>query len=84
MLPAMAITPLYTIAELTTEITAWKACLTALAAGRSYTISNGGSSQSFTAQDIDVVRKQLEWFQSQRAELESAGRSAVLVGRPAR
>lgn len=80
----MAITPLYTIDELTTEITAFKAALRSLAAGKSYTISNGGSSQSYTANDIDTVRNHLTWLQQQRAGLESAGRTQALVARPQR
>ena len=84
MIPPMAITPLYTIEELNTEIAAWKLCLAALRAGKSYTFQSGGSQQSYTANDIDTVQKTLLWFQRQRAELEGGSASQVVIGRPQR
>lgn len=82
----MAITPLYTLDEINAEITTWKAAFTALSAGKNYTISTGSSSQSFTANDIEIVWNQLQRFQAIRAQLEggTAGSTQMLIGRPLR
>jgi len=85
MVSPMATTPLYTLAEINAEIDRWKACYSALAAGKTYTMASSGSSQSYTPQDVDVVWKQLERLQSIRMGIESgAGGMQVLVGRPQR
>lgn len=81
----MAITPLYALDEINTEIAAWKRCHLALAAGKSYTIITGSNSRTYSAQEIDSVWATLQRLQTLRAQIESSSYGPqVLVGRPAR
>jgi hypothetical protein len=68
-----------TVAEATlirTEIlTAYRASL----AGKSYTINTGGTSRSFTRNDSDKLRKELEYWDGIIADL-SGTRKRVFIG----
>lgn len=69
---------IYTLAEIETEITAYKAALTSLAAGKTTRIGD----KELTRHDITAVRDHLLWLDSQRASLTATGGTpAVAVGR---
>lgn len=63
----MSITPLFTESELTSQIAAYKAALTALASAAEYTMDVGGQRQTVRKADLPEIRKTLEWLQQQRA-----------------
>lgn len=80
----MSITPLFTSAELDSQVTAWKAALTACAGGQSYRISSGGADRMLTRSDLPEIRRTLEWLQGERVKLSVGSGLQRLPGRPAR
>lgn len=60
---------LYTLAELETEISVYKAALTGLAAGKSMQIGD----KTLTRHDIPTVREHLQYLDSQRDQLITTG-----------
>jgi len=84
MLPAMAITPLFTAAELDTQIAAYKQALLDIAGGKRVRINSGGTDREVTSEDLPEIRKQLEWLQSERVKLETGGGPQFLPARPRR
>lgn len=80
----MAITPLFTTAELDTQIAAFKQALLDLAGGKSVRLSSGGSDRLLTSEDAPEIRKTLEWLQGERAKLELGSGPQFLPGRPRR
>lgn len=81
----MAITPLYSKAELDALIAAYKQAEMKLASGTSeYTIDVGGTRRTVRRRDLAEVRQQLQYYQSQRMALEGGAGPQILVGRPAR
>jgi len=76
---------LYTTAEITAEIAAWKGALTALATAKSYTVSSGGMTRTVTRENLPEIRAHLEWLEQQQAKASgTGGRPVVIIGRPAR
>lgn len=63
---------IYTLAELETEITTYKAALTALAAGKTTQIGD----QRLDRHDLPTVRDHLQWLDQQRGQLQAAGGEA--------
>jgi len=81
----MAITPLYTAAELDTLIAAYKQAEISLASGvAEYTLDMGGSRRTVRKRDLAEVRQALQYYQSQRVQLAAGSGPQVLVGRPVR
>ncbi len=80
----MTLTPLFTAAELTAQIAAYKQALLDLAAGKAATVDTGGVRRSFEAHETDKVLGVLEFLQNQRAALELGSGPQVLTGRPRR
>ncbi len=81
----MAITPLYTSAELDTLIAAYKLAEMSLASGvAEYTLDVGGSRRTVRKRDLAEVRQALQYYQQQRVQLAAGSGPQTLVGRPAR
>lgn len=81
----MAITPLYTSAELDALIAAYKQAEISLASGVfEYTLDVGGSRRTVRKRDLAEVRAALQYYQAQRVALSAGGGPQVLVGRPVR
>jgi len=80
----MAITPLYTDAELNELITAYKKALLDLAQGKRVRFSSAGSDHEFEPQDIESVQKALDYFQSQKAKNAGLAGPQFLSVRPRR
>jgi len=82
----MAITPLYTSAELDALIAALKQAEMALASGTldEYSVDIGGSSYKTVYRDPAKVRAALQYYQDQRVQLATGGGPQIQVGRPAR
>lgn len=55
---------IFTTAEIETQLTAWKAALTALATGKEYTIGT----RRLRREDLSEVRGTLEWLEGERAK----------------
>lgn len=68
---------LYTLAELETEISTYKAALSALSAGRSTKIGD----KELTRHDIPTVRDHLQWLDQQRDQLSACPSPVAAVGR---
>jgi hypothetical protein len=81
---SMSITPLFTTAELDTQIAAFKQALLDLASGKSVRVASGGSERMVTSEDLPEIRKQLEWFQNERVKLSTGSAPQFLPGRPRR
>jgi hypothetical protein len=62
----MSITPLFSEAELTEQISAYKKALTALATAQMYEMELDGERHKLTRADLPEIRKTLEWLQGQR------------------
>lgn len=80
----MALTPLYTLAELDAEITQAKKDLATARTALSYQIEGGGVNRRFQREQVENLQKHLEWLQRQRASLEIGCGPQAVVGRPAR
>lgn len=80
----MSITPLFSAAELDSQIAAYKVALTACASGQSYRISSGGTDRMLTRSDLPEIRKTLEWLQVERVKVEVGPGLQCLPGRPRR
>ena len=69
---------LYTLAEIETEISTYKAALTTLAVGKSTTIGD----KTITRHDIPAMRDHLQWLAQERDQLAATGGTiAPAVGR---
>jgi hypothetical protein len=77
----MSITPLYTSAELDTEIAAYKAAVRALATAQSYEMDTGISRTKVTRVDLPDIEKHLEWLQRQRVNNAVGSGPQAIVGR---
>ncbi|MGD9947530.1 MAG: hypothetical protein AB7U29_03510 [Desulfobulbus sp.] len=78
----MAITPLYTKAELDSTIAKLKAAELALMTGVSeYTYENGGSSHTVKRRDLAEIRTHLQYLQAQRMQIEGVTGPQAIVGR---
>jgi hypothetical protein len=81
----MAITPLFTTAELDTQIAAYKQALLDLAGGKSVRLAtSGGSDRLWTSEDVVELRNTLEWLQNERVKLSVGSAPQFLPGRPRR
>lgn len=80
----MSVTPLFTDAELDTQIAAYKTALTALAKAQSYTLEFGATRQQLTRADLPEIRQTLTWLQEQRAATAGVAGLQSLRGRVAR
>lgn len=80
----MAITPLFTEAEIAAQIAAYKAALTALASAREYTIDSGGIRRTVSRADLPEIRATLEWLQTQRVGNAIGGGPQFIRGRVSR
>lgn len=80
----MALTPLYTIAEIDAEITQAKSDLAAARQALTRSIDAGGIRRQSERERVDVLQHHLEWLQSQRAALQIGAGAQSHVGRPAR
>jgi hypothetical protein len=80
----MLITPLFTTAELDSQIAAFKAALMAISMGQAYRLTTGGSERQVTKADLPEIRKTLEWLQGERVKLSIGGGPQIFTGRPRR
>jgi 3-deoxy-D-arabino-heptulosonate 7-phosphate (DAHP) synthase class II len=75
---------IFTLAEIETQIAAYKAALLAVANGKSFQMQAGGSARTWTSEDTPEIRRTLEWLDSERTRLTIGSGPQILVGRPAR
>jgi len=61
---------LFTQAEITTQLTQWKAALVAISEGQSSSVTQGGDTYMVTRADLEQVTKQLLFWGRQQAELD--------------
>ncbi len=80
----MALTPLYTQAEIDAEITQAKRDLASARQAISRSIGTGASNRASMRERVDVLQRHLEWLQGQRAALQIGPGAQAHVGRPAR
>jgi hypothetical protein len=83
----MAITPLYTVAELDALITQWKTIERAVTLYGQYESTIDGSTRRYTARNLKEINDQLQLYQSRREALQSSrnvNAPQFLVGRPYR
>lgn len=80
----MSITPLFTSAELDSQIAAYKQALLDLASGKSVRLAGGGNDRLWTSEDVAELRKTLEWLQNERTKLTLGGAPQILPARPRR
>lgn len=83
----MAITPLYTIAELDARIAQWKAIESAVSLYGQYESTIDGDTRKWTSRNLSEIIRQLNHYQTLREALQT-GRNAsapqFLTGRPYR
>jgi len=84
IIPRMAITPLYSAAELDAEIIQAKADLATARKALSYKLDAGGSSRQFQRDNVKALQDHLVWLQGERSAQQLGGGAQVHVGRPAR
>jgi hypothetical protein len=77
----MTVTPLYTAAELDSEIAQAKTDLAAARKVLSYQVGLGGSSRQIQRNRVDELQKHLEWLQQQRVSLEIGHGPQIIQGR---
>lgn len=63
---------LFTQAEITTQLTQWKAALVAISEGQSSSVTQGGDTYMVERADLDKVTEQLIFWGRQQAELDRA------------
>jgi len=80
----MAITPLYTLAELEAEIAQAKQDLAAARKALQSHFEGGGNIRRLQREQVSSLQKHLEWLQQQRAALQTTPGAQSLIGRPAR
>lgn len=81
----MAITPLFTTAELDIQIAAYKQAMLDVASGQSVRLTTaGGNDRQLTLADLPEIRKTLEYFQTQKAKIAGVSGPQFLPGRPRR
>ena len=68
---------IYTLAEIETEISTYKAALTGLAAGKSIQIGD----KTLTRHDIPTVREHLQYLDQQRSALTASPAQSRAYGR---
>jgi hypothetical protein len=80
----MAITPLFTTAELDSHIAAYKQALLDVASGQRVRLQSGGTDREMTMADLPEIRKTLEFFQSEKTKTAGVCGPQFLPGRPRR
>lgn len=80
----MAITPLYTLAELDTEIAQAKKDLAAARQALLSHFEGGGNIRRLQREQVASLQRHLEWLQQQRAAQQVGPGVQSLTGRPAR
>jgi hypothetical protein len=80
----MAITPLFTSAELDTQIAAYKQALLDVASGQSVRLQTGSSDRWLTMADLPEIRKTLEFFQTEKSKTALKYGPQFIPGRPRR
>lgn len=60
-----------TLAEAEAKLAIYEAALDTVAAGRAYSIESGGSSRSLTRQDLDEIRKTIDWLEGKITKLQA-------------
>lgn len=75
---------IFTLAEIETQFTTWKAALLACAGGQSFRMSNGVTDRMLTQADLPEIRKTLEWLDGERQKLTIGSGPQFLAGRPRR
>lgn len=80
----MAITPLFTSAELDTQIAAYKQALLDVAGGQSVRFQSGGSDRMLTMADLPEIRNTLAYLQSEKAKTGGVSGPQFLPARPRR
>lgn len=84
-IPAMAITPLYTLAEIDAEITQAKKDMASARRAIDRQITTGSGAGRRVQQDrIVELQNHLEWLQRQRVTLQIGAGHQSVTGRPAR
>jgi len=71
---------LFTQAEITTQLTQWKAALVAISEGQSSSVTQGGDTYMVTRADLDQVTKQLLFWGRQSNNTTSCGRQKNPLG----
>ena len=77
-------TPLFTTAELDTQIIAYKKALLALASAQSYVIDSGSGRRTVTRADLPEIRSTLAFLQREKTITSIGAGPQVLTGRPRR
>ena len=80
----MAITPLFTTAELDNHIAAYKQALLDVASGQRVRLQSGGSDREMTLADLPEIRRTLEFYQNEKAKTSGLTGSQFLPARPRR
>lgn len=80
----MALTPLYTLAEIDAEITQAKTDLASARKALSSSFSSNGIDRRVQRDTVSTLQSHLTWLQGQRAALEIGPGAQSVVGRPAR
>jgi len=60
----------FTQAEITTQLTQWKAALVAISEGQSSSVTQGGDTYMVTRAELDKVNDQILFWTRQQAELD--------------
>jgi hypothetical protein len=75
---------IFTLAEIETQIAAYKQAHLTVAGGKSFRMMTGGIDRTWTSEDLPEIRKALEWLDSERTKLTIGSGPQILVGRPRR
>ncbi len=67
----MAATSAFDLAEVTEQKARWKAAYNALASGKNYSMSAGGSSRTLTRQDLETTRDQYFFWSQELQKIEA-------------
>jgi len=68
---------IFTLTEIETQMTAYKAALQAVSLNKEYTVDG----QSFTRSDLPEIRKTLEWLDTQKQALLSVSGTRMQINR---
>jgi len=80
----MAITPLFTSAELDAQIAAYKQALLDVASGQSVRLQSGGSDRLLTMADLPEIRNTLTYLQGEKAKIAGVSGPQFIPARPRR
>lgn len=61
---------LFSQAEITAQLDAWKAASLAIAKGQSYTVSEGGDAYTLTRMDAELIEGKLDYWARMQADLD--------------